>query len=185
MYEAILFAKRIWLPNSLLSLWLLFKNSSLCDTSDKLGKLSVSVPPFSVNPTHMLCISSQWWWCDEKKQEEEVHFLLMRIFILQFVISNIFSPLYVSCWSSRQLSSSLQNPDVYRMNQCPVWLTGTWPLMMTSSAKRTLTGLVFNLAFLAALMNADLGDFWRQKGERQKFKGQLVLSEMSHVFFQL
>lgn len=39
--------------------------------------------------------------------------------------------------------------------------------MMTSSAKRTLTGLVFNLAFLAALMNADLGDFGKRR-ERKK-----------------
>lgn len=41
--------------------------------------------------------------------------------------------------------------------------------MMTSSAKRTLTGLVFNLAFLAALMNADLGDFcgWRKEEKKQ------------------
>lgn len=37
-------------------------------------------------------------------------------------------------------------------------LTDTWPLMMTSSEKRTLTGLDFNLAFFAALINADLGD---------------------------
>lgn len=37
-------------------------------------------------------------------------------------------------------------------------LTGTWPFIMTSSAKRTLTGLDFSMAFLAALMNADLGD---------------------------
>jgi hypothetical protein len=37
-------------------------------------------------------------------------------------------------------------------------LTDTWPLIMTSSEKRTLTGLDFNLAFLAALINADLGD---------------------------
>lgn len=39
--------------------------------------------------------------------------------------------------------------------------------MMTSSAKRTLTGLVFNLAFLAALMNADLGDFRRERREKE------------------
>lgn len=44
-------------------------------------------------------------------------------------------------------------------------LTGTCPLMMTSSAKRTLTGLVFNLAFLAALINADLGDLNKKKGK--------------------
>lgn len=37
-------------------------------------------------------------------------------------------------------------------------LTDTWPLMMTSSEKRTFTGLDFNLAFFAALINADLGD---------------------------
>lgn len=41
---------------------------------------------------------------------------------------------------------------------CAVELTGTWPFMMTSSAKRTLTGLDLSMAFLAALMNADLGD---------------------------
>lgn len=59
--------------------------------------------------------------------------------------------------------------------------------MMTSSAKRTLTGLVFNLAFLAALMNADLGDFWRERRKtKQRFKGHFKGSlplEMSHVFF--
>lgn len=49
----------------------------------------------------------------------------------------------------------------------PNVLTGTCPLMMTSSAKRTLTGFVFNLAFFAALMNADLGDF---RGRRKKRK---------------
>lgn len=38
-------------------------------------------------------------------------------------------------------------------------LTGTWPFIMTSSAKRTLTGLDLSIAFLAALMNADLGDY--------------------------
>lgn len=37
-------------------------------------------------------------------------------------------------------------------------LTGTWPFIMTSSAKRTLTGFDLSIAFLAALMNADLGD---------------------------
>lgn len=52
-------------------------------------------------------------------------------------------------------------------SECAIWLTGTWPLMMTSSAKRTLTGLVFNLAFLAALMNADLGDFGEGKGKKK------------------
>lgn len=41
---------------------------------------------------------------------------------------------------------------------CAVELTGTWPFIMTSSAKRTLTGLDLSIAFLAALMNADLGD---------------------------
>lgn len=45
-----------------------------------------------------------------------------------------------------------------------VLLTGTCPLMITSSAKRTLTGLDFSLAFLAALMKADLGD-WREETE--------------------
>lgn len=57
--------------------------------------------------------------------------------------------------------------------------------MMTSSAKRTLTGLVFNLAFLAALMNADFGDFWRERIERkkQRIKGQSLSLEMSHVGF--
>lgn len=56
---------------------------------------------------------------------------------------------------------------------------------MTSSAKRTLTGLVFNLAFLAALMNADFGDFWRERIERkkQRIKGQSLSLEMSHVGF--
>ena len=53
----------------------------------------------------------------------------------------------------------------------PALLTGTWPLMMTSSAKRTLTGLDFNLALLAALMNADLGDF---KSREDKKKRQLA-----------
>lgn len=43
---------------------------------------------------------------------------------------------------------------------CP--LTDTCPLMMTSSEKRTFTGLDFNLAFLAALINADLGD-WKKE----------------------
>lgn len=42
-------------------------------------------------------------------------------------------------------------------------LTDTWPLMMTSSEKRTLTGLDFNLAFFAALINADLGDWKKTK----------------------
>lgn len=42
--------------------------------------------------------------------------------------------------------------------ECAVGLTGTWPFIMTSSAKRTLTGLDLSMAFLAALMNADLGD---------------------------
>lgn len=57
--------------------------------------------------------------------------------------------------------------------------------MMTSSAKRTLTGLVFNLAFLAALMNADLGDFGkeRKKNTKQKIKGQSLSLRMSHAFF--
>lgn len=40
--------------------------------------------------------------------------------------------------------------------------------MMTSSAKRTLTGLVFNLAFLAALINADLGDLKKRKERKQQ-----------------
>lgn len=43
---------------------------------------------------------------------------------------------------------------------CP--LTDTCPLMMTSSEKRTFTGLDFNLAFFAALINADLGD-WKKE----------------------
>lgn len=67
-----------------------------------------------------------------------------------------------------------------------MWLTGTWPLMMTSSAKRTLTGLVFNLAFLAALMNADLGDFWREMGEeksRELKDNHLVFRWVMHFFF--
>lgn len=59
--------------------------------------------------------------------------------------------------------------------------------MMTSSAKRTLTGLVFNLAFLAALMNADLGDFGKERKEKkntkQKIKGQSLSLQMSHAFF--
>lgn len=41
-------------------------------------------------------------------------------------------------------------------------LTDTWPLIITSSEKRTLTGLDFNLAFFAALIKADLGD-WKGK----------------------
>lgn len=41
-------------------------------------------------------------------------------------------------------------------------LTDTWPLIMTSSEKRTLTGLDFNLAFFAALIKADLGD-WKKR----------------------
>lgn len=44
-------------------------------------------------------------------------------------------------------------------------LTGTCPLMMTSSAKRTLTGFDFSLAFLAALIKADLGD-WDENGRK-------------------
>lgn len=67
-----------------------------------------------------------------------------------------------------------------------MWLTGTWPLMMTSSAKRTLTGLVFNLAFLAALMNADLGDFWREMGEeksRELKDNHLVFRWVMPFFF--
>lgn len=40
--------------------------------------------------------------------------------------------------------------------------------MMTSSAKRTLTGLDFNLAFLAALINADLGDCTENRREGKK-----------------
>lgn len=49
--------------------------------------------------------------------------------------------------------------------------------MMTSSAKRTLTGLVFNLAFLAALMNADLGDFWKEgKGNKRSLKDNQLVS---------
>lgn len=63
-------------------------------------------------------------------------------------------------------------------NVACVWLTGTWPLMMTSSAKRTLTGFVFNLAFLAALMNADLGDFERGKKKTGVFKGYSSPSQM-------
>lgn len=58
--------------------------------------------------------------------------------------------------------------------------------MMTSSAKRTLTGLVFNLAFLAALMNADLGDFWREMGEeksRELKDNHLVFRWVMHFFF--
>lgn len=50
---------------------------------------------------------------------------------------------------------------------CHFSLTGTCPLIMTSSAKRTLTGLDFSLAFLAALMKADLGD-WMGITEEQK-----------------
>lgn len=51
--------------------------------------------------------------------------------------------------------------------------------MMTSSAKRTLTGLVFNLAFLAALMNADLGDFGK---ERKKNTQSRILKDNHLVF---
>lgn len=119
--------------------------------------------------------------------------LLVRVFILQLVISNIFSLLRASFYSLSLLLPLAQNLDVCSVNQCPVWLTGTWPLMMTSSAKRTLTGLVFNLAFLAALMNADLGDFWRGKkkerrrGRKKKrhFKGLSVSVKMTHACFQL
>lgn len=50
------------------------------------------------------------------------------------------------------LSDSMHNTTDNRK------LTDTWPLMMTSSEKRTLTGLDFNLAFFAALINADFGD---------------------------
>lgn len=46
-------------------------------------------------------------------------------------------------------------------------LTETWPLIMTSSENRTLTGLDFNLAFFAALINADLGD-WKKRHEKRK-----------------
>lgn len=77
--------------------------------------------------------------------------MLMRVFISQLVISNILTLVPADSSLNLQLHSSdcLQSKG----------LTGTCPLMMTSSAKRTLTGLVFNFAFLAALMNADLGDF--------------------------
>lgn len=54
--------------------------------------------------------------------------------------------------------------------------------MMTSSAKRTLTGLVFNLAFLAALINADLGDFGKGR-EREKKKTQCRKLKDNHLVF--
>lgn len=81
------------------------------------------------------------------------------------------------------LKSRLHTLDVDRIKLCSVWLTGTCPLMMTSSAKRTLTGLVFSLAFLAALMNADLGDFRSDK--RKNSRGQWAISKMSHDFYTI
>lgn len=58
--------------------------------------------------------------------------------------------------------------------------------MMTSSAKRTFTGLVFNLAFLAALMKADLGDFWREsktkQNQKNRFKGWSEKDKRQHSF---
>ena len=70
---------------------------------------------------------------------------------------------YFSCVQTLMCGLLLENESVFR------GLTGTWPLMMTSSAKRTFTGLDFNLAFLAALMKADLGDL-RKGGEKHKGK---------------
>lgn len=55
-------------------------------------------------------------------------------------------------------------------------LTGTCPFMMTSSAKRTLTGLDLSIAFLAALIKADLGDWvadnQKRDGEKKEREGE-------------
>lgn len=63
---------------------------------------------------------------------------------------------------------TLSEDECLKIRQSLALLTGTCPLMMTSSAKRTLTGLVFNFAFLAALINADLGDLENGKKQKQK-----------------
>lgn len=54
----------------------------------------------------------------------------------------------------------LVDNDVIMLHQAgtAAVLTASCPLMMTSSAKRTFTGFDFSLAFLAALIKADLGD---------------------------
>lgn len=63
-------------------------------------------------------------------------------------------------------------------------LTDTWPLIITSSEKRTLTGLDFNLAFFAALIKADLGDWkgkwWQNISHTFKLK---PLSFFSHFWY--
>lgn len=61
---------------------------------------------------------------------------------------------------------------------CVLELTGTWPFIMTSSAKRTLTGLDLSMAFLAALMNADLGDYEATvQEERPRDRGRQMEGE--------
>lgn len=86
--------------------------------------------------------------------------MLKRVAISQLLISNILTLMP----ADRILNPRLHSSECSQIQR----LTGTWPLMMTSSAKRTLTGLVFNFAFLAALMNADLGDCsWGKKEERK------------------
>lgn len=94
-----------------------------------------------------------------KKDRQEVNVLLKCVFISQ---------LLTLMPADRILNPWLHSSEC---SQSP-GLTGTWPLMMTSSAKRTLTGLVFNFAFLAALMNADLGDFDRKKRGKPRLKNQ-------------
>lgn len=64
-------------------------------------------------------------------------------------------------------------------------LTDTWPLIITSSEKRTLTGLDFNLAFFAALIKADLGD-WKGKWWQNishTFKLKPIFFIFSHFWY--
>lgn len=68
-------------------------------------------------------------------------------------------------------------------------LTDTWPLIITSSEKRTLTGLDFNLAFFAALIKADLGDWkkrrWQDISHNFKLKPFFSFSVIPPVSYML
>lgn len=131
---------------------------------NKSGKLCVWAFPFS------LSISCTRLWCSPFHLRDAVAMKRTKKCRWNSPAHPHFTP--GGFWYFSRLRAAVvpcsESQCVKSESRCAIWLTGTWPLMMTSSAKRTLTGLVFNLAFLAALMNADLGDFGKERKKKHK-----------------